>query len=80
MGCVTMYIDKNIGSITNVDIKFPFNSDRTFKPIMLVRENGSGKSNFFSNIVNSFYELTSIKFSNDMYQNEFGTEKNILKL
>jgi ABC-type Mn2+/Zn2+ transport system ATPase subunit len=56
-----MYIqhiyDKNIGPLADVDIHMPFDKDGNPKPIILVGENGSGKSTFLSNIVDSFYEL-----------------------
>ncbi|WP_424947318.1 AAA family ATPase [Candidatus Spongiihabitans sp.] len=41
----------NYGPIEDVDITFPFNGDNP-KPILLVGENGSGKSILLSHIVN----------------------------
>ena len=42
----------NYGPIDALDIEFPFSDDDTPKPVVLVGENGSGKSVFLSHIVN----------------------------
>ena len=56
-----MYIKKicdvNVGPIINAIIHFPFSSEGNPKPVVIVGENGSGKSALLSNIVDSFYEL-----------------------
>lgn len=61
-----MYIKKisdvNLGPIKNSTIEFPFDEKKP-KPIILVGENGSGKSTFISTIVDSFYEIASMAFS-----------------
>lgn len=58
-----MYIKKirnvNVGPISNAAIHFPFSSEGNPKPVIIVGENGSGKSELLSNIVDSFYELAS---------------------
>lgn len=53
---------KNIGPINELSIALPFNEDGTPKPILLVGQNGSGKTVFQSQIIDSFYEITSAIF------------------
>lgn len=55
----------NVGPIDDVKIIFPFNEDKTPKPVVIVGENGTGKSVLLSNIVDSFYEIAG-KFFNDV--------------
>ena len=54
-----MYVKRirleNYGPIPNLDIKLPFDDDRP-KPVVLVGENGSGKSIVLSHIVNGMLE------------------------
>lgn len=57
-------IEENVGPISHVDIKLPFDKAGHPKPVILVGENGSGKSTLISNIVDSFYEMTRSVFSN----------------
>lgn len=57
-------IEENVGPISHVDIKLPFDKAGQPKPVILVGENGSGKSTLISNIVDSFYEMTRSVFSN----------------
>ena len=68
-----MYIDKlfdeNIGPIEKINIEFPFNMDNSPKPIVIVGENGSGKSTVLSNIVDSLYSIAAQKFENAMQPN-----------
>lgn len=53
-----MYIEKlaykNVGPLQDVRIDFSFNNNGAPKPIILVGENGTGKSTILSNIVDSF--------------------------
>ena len=69
-----MYIkkiyDNNVGPIKDALITFPFNSDGTAKPVIIVGENGSGKSTLLSNIVDAFYEIAGVAFSNARQPNE----------
>lgn len=58
---------KNIGPLSSIDFTMPFNSDGNPKPLILVGENGSGKSTFLSNIVDSFYEIAHKEFSNAVF-------------
>ena len=53
----------NVGPIKDVEINFPFTSGMP-KPVVIVGENGTGKSVLLSNIVDSFYEIASQKFNN----------------
>ena len=61
-----MYIEKlaykNVGPLQDVRIDFPFNNNGTPKPVILVGENGTGKSTILSNIVDSFYEMAQKHF------------------
>ena len=54
----------NVGPIEDAKINFPFNEDGTPKPVVIVGENGTGKSVMLSNIVDSFYEMAAEKFNN----------------
>lgn len=53
----------NVGPIEDAEINFSF-VDGKPKPVVIVGENGTGKSVLLSNIVDSFYEIASKKFSN----------------
>ena len=53
---INRIIEENIGPIENVQIVMPFN-EKCPKPIIIVGENGTGKSTIISNIVDSFYEI-----------------------
>ncbi len=62
-----MYVKKiqliNYGPIDRLDISFPFN-DLSPKPILLVGENGSGKSILLSHIVNGLLSAQSVLYPN----------------
>ena len=70
-----MYIKKgiyeNVGPLKSVNIDFPFNEDGTPKPLIIVGENGSGKSTFLSNIVDAFYEMAGLAFNNATETDDF---------
>lgn len=57
-------IDNNIGPIDSLELDCEFNENGDPKPIILVGENGTGKSTLLSNIVDSFFECASKSFSN----------------
>lgn len=68
-------VNENTGPIENIDISLPFNEDKTPKPVIIVGENGSGKSIFLSNIVDAFYEIAAKAFDNVVtYTNKGGHE------
>lgn len=56
--------NRNIGPTERVNINFYQNSDNTPKPVVLVGENGSGKSTVLSNIVDAFYEMARVAYNN----------------
>ena len=62
-------IDKNVGPLTDVRIDFPFHENGDPKPVILVGENGTGKSTVLSNIVDAFIEMAGMVFVN-VQQNE----------
>lgn len=68
-----MYIRRicgeNIGPIEKMELNLPFVNDNP-KPIIIVGENGTGKTTLISNIVDSFYEIAGIAFSDARKQAE----------
>ncbi len=62
-------IDKNVGPLTDVRIDFPFHENGDPKPVILVGENGTGKSTVLSNIIDAFFEMAGMAFVN-VQQNE----------
>lgn len=68
-----MYIkqlrDKNVGPLTDVRIDFPFFDNGNPKPIVLVGENGTGKSTIISNIVDALFEIAGEVYTNARIQN-----------
>ena len=59
----------NVGPLENIKIYLTINENRP-KPLILVGENGSGKSTFLSNIIDSFYEIAGVAFSNVRQAND----------
>ena len=53
---------KNIGPIDELSIELPFNKNGNPKPLLLVGENGTGKTIFQSQIIDSLYEIASDLF------------------
>ncbi|WP_304542900.1 AAA family ATPase [Sulfurimonas microaerophilic] len=53
---------KNIGPIDELSIQLPFNENGNPKPLLLVGENGAGKTMFQSQIIDSLYEIGSNLF------------------
>lgn len=64
-----MYISKlliqNIYSIAEVDITFEFHENGNPKPLIIVGENGSGKTTVLSTVVDAMYEIINLKYSNE---------------
>lgn len=52
---------ENYGPIDRLEIVFPFNGDNP-KPVLLVGQNGSGKSILLSHIVNGLMDAQSIVY------------------
>ena len=63
-----MYIEslhyKNIGPISELNIRFRKNEKNHPIPLIIVGKNGSGKSILLSNIVDAFYELAGKAYDN----------------
>lgn len=55
---------KNIGAIEELKIEPSFTDDGDPKPIVIVGENGTGKTILLSSIVDSFYEIAGELFDN----------------
>ncbi|MDP2893525.1 MAG: AAA family ATPase [Sulfurimonas sp.] len=53
---------KNIGPISELSIKLAFDENENPKPLILVGENGAGKTIFQAQIIDSFYEIASQLF------------------
>lgn len=70
---MTMYVkriyDRNVGPTEKINIEFRQNDNKVPKPVILVGENGTGKSTILSNIVDAFYEIAGIAY-NDVRENE----------
>lgn len=54
---------KNIGPIDELSVELPFKGNGNPKPIIFVGENGTGKTIFLSQIIDSFYEIASELFN-----------------
>lgn len=63
-------IIKNYGSLKNINIKFEKNEDNKVKPIVLVGKNGTGKTLFLTQIIDSLIELKRTKFQQIKEVNE----------
>ena len=57
-------IYENIGPIDRIDIKPSFDEKNEPIPMIIVGENGTGKSILLSNIVDSLYELAAKYYTN----------------
>lgn len=68
-------VSENVGPIEKIDISLPFNENGTPKPVIIVGENGSGKSIFLSNIVDAFYEIAAKAFDNVVIRTNQGGHK-----
>lgn len=69
---LTSIDDENIGPIEKINIKMPFDELGNPKPIILVGENGSGKSMILSNIVDSLYEFVEQSYNDMTVKNNVG--------
>ncbi|MFX3544883.1 AAA family ATPase [Ralstonia mannitolilytica] len=64
---------ENAGAIENLNIQFPFTADNLPKPLILVGENGSGKTTALSFIADSLLQGVSTKFDDVLVPKGFGT-------
>lgn len=62
----------NTGPIASLEIEAPFDAQGNPKPIVLVGENGAGKSTVLSNITDSFLEIGGLAFDNVLQQSGLG--------
>lgn len=71
-----MYIKRlsavHMGPINDVSITFPFLESGNPKPLIIVGENGTGKTTLLSNVVDSLYELAGKAF-NDVTESDRGS-------
>lgn len=79
-----MYIsqikDCNLGPISLVDISPSFRTNGNPKPLIVVGENGSGKSTFISNIVDAFYEIAGQGFQDVLHSSDGGNGYDYYKI
>lgn len=64
---------ENSGPIENLNIEFPFTADGLPKPLILVGENGSGKTTALSFIADSLLQGAATKFNDVLTPNGLGT-------
>src|SRR6478752_10592640 len=53
---------ENVGPLELVDLTLPFNTDGTPKPIVLVGQNGSGKTILLSHVVDALIEFAKAAY------------------
>ena len=74
-----MYLKKltyvNAGPIKKLQIELPFDHERNPKPVLLVGENGSGKSLVLSNVVDAFYEMAGFAYQDALVLGKDGNMK-----
>lgn len=56
--------NRNVGPTEQIDIEFNLNKDNMPMPVILVGENGTGKSTVISNVIDAFYEIAGIAYKN----------------
>lgn len=71
-----MYLKKiaieNMGPIKTIVVDLPFNNEGNPKPLMLVGENGTGKTIFLSLIVDALHELENKVFTDILPKEGYG--------
>lgn len=70
----------NVGPIEDAEIIFPFDEKNNPKPVVIVGENGMGKSVLLSNIVDSLYEFAGQAFSDAVKKVDFGLSSAYYKI
>ncbi|TDF66054.1 AAA family ATPase [Cupriavidus sp. L7L] len=64
---------ENSGAIENFDVELPFTADGLPKPLILVGENGAGKTTALSFIVDSLLQVAATKFNDVLTPQGLGT-------
>lgn len=72
-------IIENVGPIKRINIELPINEDNTPQPIIIVGENGKGKSTLISSIVDSLFEYSKQAF-NDVVPKSFENQNPYFKI
>lgn len=55
-------VEENVGPIEKAQLEFSFSKENP-KPVIIVGENGTGKTTLISNIVDSFYEMAGTAYT-----------------
>ena len=80
----TMYLKSihtvNVGPIKDVKINFPFTENNLPKPVVIVGENGTGKSILLSNVVDSFHEIAGMAFDDARKPADFNIGQQYYKI
>lgn len=69
----------NVGPIKDAKIIFPFNEDKLPKPVVIVGENGTGKSVLLSNVVDSLHEIARSVFQDVVKKDTVSTRYQFYK-
>lgn len=62
-------VEENVGPIEKAQLEFSFSKENP-KPVIIVGENGTGKTTLISNIVDSFYEMAGTAYTDARKQAE----------
>ena len=62
---MTKLLIQNVYSIEKVQINFEFSEHGNPKPLIIVGENGSGKTTILSTIADAIYEISNVKYSSE---------------
>ena len=62
-------VSKNLGPIKEIQLSLPIENGIP-KPVVIVGKNGTGKSTLISNVVDSFYEIAGVAYSDARKQGE----------
>lgn len=65
----------NVGPIVHIDISPSFNENGNPRPLVLVGQNGSGKSIVLSNIADAFFEIGGAAYTNARNQSEGSSQQ-----
>jgi hypothetical protein len=70
---------ENVGPVGLVDVSLPFNEDGTPKPLVLVGQNGSGKSIFLSYVADALIEFAKLAYQ-DVLEGQQGENSPYFKI